>query len=74
MISTQNISVGHKCSIHAMNGRRGCGSERGGGHFGGCDRGNGGGRYRCCRGGAVNDKVINGVYISDPNILFDKEE
>ena len=57
-----------------MNVGRGCGHGRGVGRFRGHVRGNGGGSGRGRRRGGGNDKFINGVDISDPNILFTNEE
>ena len=52
-----------------MNGGRGCRCGRGGGRFRGRGRANSGG---CGRG--RNEKVINVVYINNPNIFFTNEE
>ena len=70
---SQMIIGGLSISIYAINGGivrgRGCG----GGRFGGRDRGHGGGNGRCHGRGGGSDKVINGVDISDTNIIFTNE-
>ena len=60
-------------SIYTMNGVRGhrCGRERG--RFSDRGRLNGGGCGRGRGRGGGNNKVINGVEISDPTRLFTKK-
>ena len=57
-----------------MNGGRVGVCGHGVGRFVGCDRGNDGGRGRGRGRGGGNDKFINGVDISDPNIFLTYEE
>ena len=70
----QTSSDVHSRSTHVMNGGRGRGRGRGGGRFGGRGIGIGGGSDRGSGGGGGNDKVVNGVNISNPNILFTNKE
>ena len=57
-------------SIYAMNGVRVYGCGCGGGYFGWHDRVNSRGCEKGFGEGGDNYKVINGVDISNPNILF----
>ena len=74
MISPQTIGIVHRRNIRVTNRGIFHSHRRGVGTFGGSGRGNGSGCGKVHIGGGSNEKFINGVDFSNPNMFFPNKE